>query len=135
MIGRGEELVIRQAHILDPSVGLDGASDVRISSGRIAEIGQRLRGVRELDADGLHLFPGFVDVHAHWRTPGREDEEDIQSGSLSAAAGGFTSVVMMANTDPVVDKPVVVSSLVRRVERESRVRAYVSAALHVGLQG
>jgi dihydroorotase len=135
VIGRGDELVIRQAHILDPSIGLDGATDVRISSGRIAEIGEGLRGSRELDADGLQLFPGFVDVHAHWRTPGREDEEDTATGSASAAAGGFTSVVMMPNTDPVVDKPVVVSGLVRRIERESRVRAYVSAALHVGLQG
>ena len=135
MIGRGEELLIRQAHVVDPGTGIEGVADVRISSGRISEIGNGLRGTRELTADGLHLFPGFVDVHAHWRTPGREDEEDIQTGSASAAAGGFTSVVMMPNTDPVVDKPVVVGSLVRRIESESRVRAYVSAALHVGLQG
>jgi dihydroorotase len=129
------ELVVRQAHVLDPATGLDGPMDVRLSSGRIAEVGEGLRGPRVLDADGLHLFPGFVDVHAHWRTPGREDEEDIESGSAAAAAGGFTSVVMMPNTDPIVDRPVVVSGLVRRVERESRVRARVSAALHVGLAG
>jgi dihydroorotase len=135
VIGRPGELVIRHAHILDPSAAIDGVADVRISSGRIAEIGDGLRGARALDADGLHLFPGFVDVHAHWRTPGREDEESIESGSASAAAGGFASVVMMPNTDPVVDKPVVVSGLVRRIERESRVRAYVSAALHTGLEG
>ena len=135
MIGHSSELIIRRAHTLDPSIGLDGVSDVRICSGRIAEIGDGLRGTRELDADGLHLFPGFVDVHAHWRTPGREAEEDIETGSGSAAAGGFTSVVMMPNTAPVVDKPVIVSGLVRRVERESRVRAYVSAALHAGLKG
>ena len=136
MIGRdAKELVIRQAHVLDPSTGLDGVTDVRLRGGRIAEIGDALRGERELDADGLRLFPGFVDVHAHWRTPGREDEEDIETGSTSAAAGGFTSVVMMPNTDPVVDKPVVVSGLMRRIERESRIRAYISAALHVGLQG
>jgi dihydroorotase len=133
--GHPPELVIRRAHIIDPSTGFDRVADVRISSGRIAEVGDGLRGTRELDADGLHLFPGFVDVHAHWRTPGREDEEDIESGSSSAAAGGFTSVVMMPNTDPVVDKPVVVSGLLRRIERESRVRAYVSAALHAGLEG
>ena len=53
----------------------------------------------QLDADGLHLFPGLVDVHAHWRTPGREDEETIESGSAAAAAGGFTGVVMMPNTE------------------------------------
>jgi len=130
-----EELVVRHAHVLDPSTGLDRTIDVRIYSGRIAEVGEGLHGPRELDADGLHLFPGFVDVHAHWRTPGREDEEDIQSGSAAAAAGGFTEVVMMPNTDPIVDRPVVVSGLVRRVEQESRVRAHVSAALHVGLAG
>ncbi|CAN5637522.1 MAG: dihydroorotase [Rubrobacter sp.] len=129
------ELVIRRAYVLDPATGLDGTMDVRLSSGRVAEIGQELRGPRELHADGLHLFPGFVDVHAHWRTPGREDEETIESGSAAAAAGGFTGVVMMPNTDPIVDRPVVVSGLVRRVERESRVRALVSAALHVGLAG
>jgi dihydroorotase len=133
--GATTELVIRHAHVVDPSTGLDGVTDVRLSSGRISEIGAGLRGTRELDADGLHLFPGFVDVHAHWRTPGREDEEDIESGSAAAAAGGFAGVVMMPNTDPIVDRPVVVSGLVRRVEQESRVRARVAAALHVGLAG
>jgi dihydroorotase len=129
------ELVIRHARVLDPGTDLDGVRDVRISSGRIAEVGEGLRGTRELNADGLHLFPGFVDVHAHWRTPGREDEETIESGSAAAAAGGFTGVVMMPNTDPIVDRPVIVSGLVRRIEQESRVRARVSAALHVGLAG
>jgi dihydroorotase len=109
--------------------------DLRISQGRIAEVGEDLRGPRHLDADGLHLFPGFVDVHAHWRTPGREDEETIESGSAAAASGGFTTVVMMPNTDPVTDKPVIVSGLARRVENESRVRALISAALHEGLRG
>jgi len=129
------ELVIRHARILDPSTGVDNVTDVRFHAGCIAEIGDGLRGVRELDADGLHLFPGFVDVHAHWRTPGREDEESIESGSAAAAAGGFTGVVMMPNTDPVVDKPAIVSGLLRRIERESRVRAYVCGALHAGLRG
>jgi dihydroorotase len=133
--GGPAELVIRHARVLDPGTGLDGVCDVRISFGRIAEVGEGLRGTRELDADGLHLFPGFVDVHAHWRTPGREDEETIESGSAAAAAGGFTGVVMMPNTDPIVDRPVIVSGLVRRIEQESRVRARVSGALHVGLAG
>ncbi len=130
-----DDLVIRGAHVLDPSSSLDGPTDIRLVAGRVAEVGDGLRGAHHLDADGLHLFPGLVDVHAHWRTPGREDEETIETGSAAAAAGGFTSVVMMPNTDPVVDKPVVVSGLVRRVERESRVRAHVSAALHEGLKG
>ena len=135
MTNAPDDLVIRGAHVLDPSSELDGVADVRLSAGRVAEVGEGLQGLRHLDADSLYLFPGFVDVHAHWRTPGREDEETIESGSAAAAAGGFTGVVMMPNTDPVVDKPVVVSGLVRRVERESRVRVYVSAALHEGLKG
>ena len=133
--GAPTDLVIRRAHVIDPSTGLDGFADVRLSSGRISEVGEGLRGTREIQADGLHLFPGFVDVHAHWRTPGREDEETIETGSAAASAGGFTGVVMMPNTDPIVDRPVVVSGLVRRVEQESRIRARVSAALHVGLAG
>jgi dihydroorotase len=133
--GAPTDLVIRQAHVLDPTIGLDGVTDVRLSSGRISEVGEGLRGTRDIEADGLHLIPGFVDVHAHWRTPGREDEETIESGSAAAAAGGFTGVVMMPNTDPIVDRPVVVGGLVRRVEQESRVRARVSAALHLGLAG
>jgi len=129
------DLVIRGAHVLDPSTNLDGRLDVRVTDGRIAEVGEGLRGTRHLDADGLHLFPGFVDVHAHWRTPGREGEETISSGSAAAAAGGFTTVVMMPNTDPVVDRPVVVAGLAKRVAEESRVRALISAALHEGLRG
>ncbi len=135
MNGRTNELVIRHAHVLDPGAGLNEVTDVRISNGHIAEVGNDLRGLRELDVDGLHLFPGFVDVHAHWRTPGREDEETIESGSAAAAAGGFTGVVMMPNTDPIVDRPVIVSGLMRRIENESRVRTYISAALHEGLRG
>jgi dihydroorotase len=133
--GTPDDLVIRGSHVLDPTSGLNGTTDVRLSDGRIAEVGENLQGTRRVDADGLYLFPGFVDVHAHWRTPGREDEETIASGSEAAAAGGFASVVMMPNTDPVADRPVVVSGLLRRVEEESRVRAYVSAALHEGLKG
>lgn len=133
--GTNPETVIRSARVLDPSNGLDGTMDVRISDGFISEVGENLRGAREIDADGLHLFPGFVDVHAHWRTPGREEEESIETGSAAAAAGGFTGVMMMPNTDPVVDRPVVVEGLARRIEREARVRTYISAALHVGLAG
>ena len=111
-----DDLVVRGARVLDPSSGLDGVMDVRISGGRISEVGENLKGMRSFEADGLHLFPGFTDVHAHWRTPGREDEETLETGSAAAAAGGFTGVVMMPNTDPVIDRPVVVSGLVRRVE-------------------
>lgn len=129
------DLVIRGARVLDPETGLDAVRDLGITDGRVSEIGEKVRGDRTIDADGLSLFPGFVDVHAHWRTPGQEHKETIESGSQAAAAGGFTGVVMMPNTDPVMDKAVIVGGLARRVERESRVRAYISAALHEGLKG
>ena len=87
--GAAEDLLIRGAHVLDPTSGLDDITDVRLSDGCIAEVGEGLRGTRILDADGLCLFPGFVDVHAHWRTPGREDEETIETGSEAAAAYAF----------------------------------------------
>jgi len=133
--GSAAELAIRGAHVVDPSSGLDGVTDVVVRGGRVAAVGRGRPAARELDASGLFLFPGFVDLHAHWRTPGREDEEDLESGSSAAAAGGFTGVVMMPNTDPVLDRPALVSGLVRRAERESRVRAFVAAALHAGLAG
>ena len=65
MTGTPDDLVIRGSHVLDPTSGLNGTTDVRLLDGRIAEVGENLQGTRRVDADGLYLFPGFVDVHAH----------------------------------------------------------------------
>jgi dihydroorotase len=89
------------------------AVDVLLDGGTIADIGARLRGDREIEADGLVLLPGFVDLHTHLREPGREDAETVASGSAAAALGGFTAVHAMANTNPVADNAEIVEQVWR----------------------
>jgi dihydroorotase len=93
---------------------LGGAkTDVLIEDGVIAALGRRTSADREIDADGLVLLPGFVDLHTHLREPGREDTETIATGSAAAALGGFTAVHAMANTDPVADNAEIVEQVAR----------------------
>ena len=100
-----DDLVIRGARVLDPAGGVDGVMDVRVDGGVIAQLGIGVEGNghRVVDAHGLVLAPAFVDPHVHLRTPGREDEETIASGTAAAAAGGYCAILAMPNTDPVVD--------------------------------
>jgi dihydroorotase len=134
------ELLVRGAHLLDPRAGLDGPGDLLIRGGEIAEIGapgalEAQDGIEVVDAEGLHAFPGFVDPHVHLRTPGREDEEDIETGTRSAAAGGFCAILAMPNTDPVVDSAPVLLSLRERARSEARIPTGFTAALTVGQKG
>src|SRR6185437_8346682 len=111
------DLLLRGARVLDPRAGLDQQTDLLVREGEIAEIGDSLNapdGAEVVDAEGLHAFPAFVDPHVHLRTPGREDEEDIDSGTRAAAAGGFCAILAMPNTDPVVDSAPVLRSLRQR---------------------
>jgi dihydroorotase len=87
----GADLVIRGARVLDPTEGIDARLDVRIDGGTIAAVAETVdaNGHRVVDAEGLVLAPAFVDPHVHLRTPGREDEETIESGTKAAAAGGY----------------------------------------------
>src|SRR5881409_3093322 len=98
-------LVVRGARVLDPAEGIDARLEVRIDDGVIADVAERVDANerRVVEADGLVLAPAFVDPHVHLRTPGREDEETVASGTAAAAAGGFCAVFAMPNTDPVVD--------------------------------
>src|SRR5439155_1509577 len=87
-------LLVRRAHVVDPRAGLDGLRDVLVREGRIAELAppgalESADVTEAVDGEGLHVFPAFVDPHVHLRTPGREDEEDLESGTRAAAAGGF----------------------------------------------
>src|SRR3954470_23897912 len=112
--GPGADLLIRGAHVFDAREGLDARADILVRDGRVAGIGEALDApddVEALDADGLHAFPAFVDPHVHLRTPGREDEEDIETGTRAAAAGGYCQILAMPNTDPVVDSASVLQSL------------------------
>src|ERR1051326_5709698 len=100
--GRPEGLVVRGARVLDPVEGIDATLDVRVDGGVVAQIGTRLDANehRVVDGEGLVLAPAFVDPHVHLRTPGREDEETLASGTAAAAAGGFCAIIAMPNTAP-----------------------------------
>jgi dihydroorotase len=131
-------VLVRRARLLDPRAGLDGPSDLLVRDGRVAELGDGLEapeGAEVVDADGLHAFPAFVDPHVHLRTPGREDEEDLDSGTRAAAAGGFCAILAQPNTHPVVDSAPVLRSLRERARAEARIPTGFMAAVTVGQQG
>ena len=132
--------LIRGARLLDPRAGVDAPGDLLIRAGRIAEIGApgaiaAPERAEVVEAEGLHAFPGFVDPHVHLRTPGREDEEDVDSGTRAAAAGGFCAIVAMPNTDPVVDSAPVLRSLRERARAEARVCTGFLACVTPGQRG
>ena len=136
--GPGADLLIRGAHVFDPREALDATADILVREGEVAEIGADLEapeGAETLDAHGLHAFPAFVDTHVHLRTPGREDEEDIETGSRAAAAGGYCQILAMPNTDPVVDSASVLQSLRERAREEARVPTGFMAAVTRGQLG
>ena len=109
--------------------------DVLVADGTIAEIGRGLSGDRTIDADGLVLLPGLVDLHAHLREPGREDAETVGSGSAAAALGGFTAVHAMANTDPVADTAEIVEQVARLGREVGLVEVRPVGAVSRGLAG
>jgi dihydroorotase len=134
------DLLIKRAHLIDPRAGIDEAADLLVRAGEVAEVGapgslEAPAGAEVVDADGLHAFPAFVDPHVHLRTPGREDEEDIGSGTRAAAAGGFCAILAMPNTDPVTDTSSVLLSLRERAREEARVPTGFLAAVTVGQKG
>jgi len=139
LVGRTgtDNLVIRGARILDPIEDLDARVDVRIDGGVIAQIGLELdtNEHRVIEAGGLTLAPAFVDPHVHLRTPGREDEETIASGTAAAAAGGYCAILAVPNTDPVVDDAETLRGLRARAAAEAQVPVGFMAALTKGQAG
>ena len=132
-----ENLVVRGARVLDPSESVDTELDVRVDDGVISELGTGLpvNGHRVVEGEGLVLAPAFVDPHVHLRTPGREDEEDLASGTRAAAAGGYCAILAMANTDPVVDSAAVLGSLIERAKAEAEVQLGFFAAVSKRQEG
>jgi dihydroorotase len=109
-----EALVIRGSRVVDPASGTDAVLDVVVEDGRISAVEARAEAparASTIDADGLVLAPGLVDLHAHLREPGREDVETIETGCRAAAVGGFTALAPMANTDPVADTAAVIEEV------------------------
>src|SRR5207302_135954 len=132
-----ESLVVQGARVLDPVEGVDTQVDVRVDDGVIAELGSNLpvNAHRVLDGVGLVLAPAFVDPHVHLRTPGREDEETLASGTQAAAAGGYCAILAMPNTEPVVDSAAVLGALVEQAREQAEVRVGFLAAISKGQQG
>jgi dihydroorotase len=120
------ELLVRGAYLLDPRLGIDGAGDVLVRGGALAEIGApgalaAPAGAEVVEGGSCHLVPAFFDPHVHLRTPGEEQEEDLETGTRAAAAGGYCGVVAMPNTVPPTDSPEVLGALREIAARDARV--------------
>ncbi|HEX2049761.1 MAG TPA: dihydroorotase [Actinomycetota bacterium] len=129
--------VVRGGRVVDPETGTDRVADVVVRDGVVAEIapGAAASGAEELDARGCVVAPGLVDLHAHVREPGREDEETIASASAAAAAGGYTAIQAMPNTDPVADVAAVVEKVWALGRDVGLVDVVPAGALSRGLAG
>ena len=110
-------LLIKNGWVIDPANGIDQLADILIKNGRIAQIGENLKVKgRTIKAEGMFVTPGLIDIHTHLREPGREDEETILSGARAAIAGGFTTICVMANTNPCIDDKTVVRFIYDRAK-------------------
>jgi len=134
-------LLLRGGRIIDPSRGIDDIGDVLIEGEKVAHAGSSLNelrrdnGLEVIDCTGQIVAPGFIDVHCHLREPGREDVETVATGARAAAAGGFTAVCAMPNTDPVTDNQAAVGFIVRQAQRAGSARVYPIGAVSVGQRG
>ena len=131
-------LLLRGGRVIDPSRNLDEPADVLIQDGKIAAVGRGVGapdGTEVRDVRDHVVAPGLVDVHVHLREPGNEDVETVATGARAAAAGGFTAVCAMPNTDPVTDNQAAVGFIVRQSVRAGLTRVYPIGAISVGQKG
>jgi dihydroorotase len=138
--GPGANLIVRGARLLDPRTGLDAVRDLVVREGEIAELAEpggapELDGAEVVEADGLLAVPAFVDPHVHLRVPGQEHKEDLETGTRSAAAGGYCAVIAMANTSPPIDSAAVLGSVRERAEREASIPVGFVATVSRGMEG
>ncbi|MEA2604540.1 MAG: dihydroorotase [Acidobacteriota bacterium] len=131
-------LLIHGGRIIDPSQGLDGAFDLLIEDGAVAKIDGAIKKPKDaetFDASGLVVAPGLIDIHVHLREPGQEYKETVRTGTMAAAAGGFTGVACMANTDPVNDNRSVTELILSEAVRWGYARVHPIGAISKGLKG
>lgn len=132
-------MLIKNVRVIDPG-HMDKHADVLIDRGRIVAVqaAQTVEGIpaeQTINADGLWLTPGLIDMHVHFREPGQEYKETIATGALAAAAGGYTAVCTMPNTDPVNDDPSITDYILSKAAEANLVRVYPVAAISKGLSG
>lgn len=132
-----ETILIKNGRVIDPSRGVDGVQDVLVKDGAVAAMGKDLAatGAKIIEAKGLVVSPGFIDLHVHLREPGFEYKETIATGSMAAAAGGFTAVCCMANTKPVNDNASVTRFILEKAAAVNGARVYPIGAITKGLKG
>ena len=131
------KLLIKNGTLVDPVGGIGGVMDLLVEDGRIVVIGNGLDepDAQVLDAAGLTVSAGLIDIHVHLRDPGLTEKEDILTGSLAAAHGGVTSIACMPNTKPVIDTPEQVAYVQERAAQNCGVNVWPIGALSVGQQG
>jgi dihydroorotase len=131
-------ILIRGGRVIDPSRGFDGVADVYLEDGKIASVGRDI-GLPDqavvIDARDKVVAPGLIDLHVHLREPGQEDIETVASGTMAAAAGGFSAVCAMPNTDPVTDNQAAVGFIVSQAQRAGKARVYPIGAVSLGQRG
>ncbi|HUP53181.1 MAG TPA: dihydroorotase [Longimicrobiales bacterium] len=133
-----EVLLLRGGRVVDPSQKLDEKLDVLLVDGHVAKLGTRVSAPEHAqvrDCKGLIVTPGLIDVHVHLREPGEEHKETIATGAASAAAGGFTAICAMPNTDPPIDDPAAVGYVAAEGRRAGAARVYPVGCISVGRQG
>lgn len=133
-----EMIFLKGGRVVDPSQDLDGVRDVLLVDAKVAELGESLEvpeAARVVDCSGLVVTPGLIDVHVHLREPGEEHKETIATGARAAAAGGFTAVCAMPNTDPPIDDPAVVGFVVAQGRRAGAARVYPTGCISVARKG
>jgi dihydroorotase len=131
-------ILIRGGRVVDPSRGQDDVADVYLLEGRVEAVGRNIGnpdGAMIVDARGQVVAPGLIDLHVHLREPGQEDLETVASGAMAAAAGGFSAVCAMPNTDPVCDNQGVVGFVKAQAQRAGKARVYPIGAISLGQHG
>ncbi|MDD5546208.1 MAG: dihydroorotase [Candidatus Omnitrophica bacterium] len=131
------DIILKGGYVVDPANDLNSEADVLIKGDKIAQVGKNIKsnGAKSIDCKGKLVFPGLIDMHVHLRQPGREDEETFVTGSRAALKGGFTSVLCMANTNPVIDNKGVVEYILSEASKTGLINIYPAAAVTKGLEG
>lgn len=130
-------ILIKGGRVLDPETSVDKVMDILVEDGKIKKMGEKItaKGAEVIDAKGKFVMPGLIDLHVHLRDPGQTDKEDVESGCKAAAAGGYTTILAMPNTKPVVDSWDVMSYVVNKGKALSKVKVYQAGAVTVGMAG